>query len=231
MKLDVRSGTPQSRQRGFSAIEMVTVVLIIGILAAFAIPKWLTIRRNLRISGDARSLAGDLSVAKMRAAANFTAARVFLYTGSDPYFRIDIWNKTANGGNPCWVPDGASSPAAGDCIVGNNSTKYDVRLSQGVTPGFGSVSTAPADTGITLTQGGACRYGGPAAYSGASTIASSSCVVFNSRGFPVDSTGSLAARSLYITDGSMVYGVSVTSVGLMHVWSSSASGSGNWVHQ
>src|ERR1700747_1107157 len=70
-------------QQGLSLIELVVALAVISIIAAMAIPSWIRIQKNARLNRDAHNLASTLSVAKMRAAADFTEARVLLFTGTD----------------------------------------------------------------------------------------------------------------------------------------------------
>src|SRR5262249_13514079 len=115
-----KTGKTAREMAGFSLLELVIVLAVMAIVAAMAIPTWQRMQRNARLNGDGHSLSEALSVAKLRAAADFTESRVFLFTGTDktPYFRIDVWNKTANTGSTgCWVPDGKASPTSSDCIA------------------------------------------------------------------------------------------------------------------
>jgi Tfp pilus assembly protein FimT len=206
---------------GFSILEALVVVAVMAILAGLVIPRWMVVQRYLRVSGDARGLAGSLNVAKMRAGSDFTRTRVFVFTGANPFYRVDIWNKTA----ACWIPDSALQLAA-NCIGGNTAPGgYATSMSQGVTPGISGVGAAPPlETGAALAQAPACGD------SAGGTIGNTACVVFNSRGFPVDNAGApvAAPRSFYITDNNLVYNVTVNSMGLIHVWSTDANGNGAW---
>ena len=47
-------------------------------MAAMVIPKTSALFGNLRLSGDARGLSNSIALAKMRAAADFTRARLFV---------------------------------------------------------------------------------------------------------------------------------------------------------
>ena len=194
-------------------------VLILGVLAAMAIPMWQQMQKNARLNGDAHNLSEALSLAKLRAGASFTESRVFFYTGTGTqYFRVDVWNRTLNSGVGCWVADAATSPA---CITSSATTSYETNLSTGVSAGFGSLSTVPSNFVTTVAQAPSCMQGGTGPTTGGSTISGTSCVIFNSRGFPNASGG------FYITDGSRVYAIVTNTMGLMHSYLSDAS-SANW---
>lgn len=213
-------------ERGFSLLELLVVILILGVLAAMAIPTWLRIQKNARLNGDAHGLSESLSVAKMRAAANFTESRVFLYTGtSNPFFRIDVWNKTI-GTNGCWVPDGKANPASGDCITTTGTTNNETYLSTGVSAGYGSISNGPDGTAIQQGNSAGCLEGGTSPTTG-TAISSASCIQFNSRGFP---TGA-ASAGLYITDSTRVFGSTANAMGLIHTYEIDATNSTNWMPQ
>jgi prepilin-type N-terminal cleavage/methylation domain-containing protein len=200
-----------SEGRGFTLIELMVTVVIGMTIAAMAIPMLLSMAQNFRTGGDVRSLAGDVALAKMRAAADFTQAR--LYTDlSAGTFRVETFNKTSN----CWV-------AEGDTACSSSSTPTENFLSKDVSFGFGSLSSPPALTQSTLDQAPACRND-----AGTSNISNTACVVFNSRGIPVDNTGSPYGNdALYITDGSSVYGVTISATALVQIWRSGTS-AGPW---
>ncbi len=189
----------RKRQRGFSMIEIVIVLVIAFTLAAIAVPGFLSMERFLRISGDARNIAGTIAQAKMRAAASFTQARVFADLAANTY-RIEVWKK----------PVGA--------VAGSWQTEGGIQvLSTGDTLGFGAAGAPPPNTQAAIGMAPVC-FNGLNATGGA--IAGTACVVFNSRGVPIDATGAPTANdALYVTNGSSVYGVTVAASGLIQSWS------------
>ena len=82
----------------------------------------------------------------------------------------------------------------------------------------------PPGTQAALAQAPACMPGtalpAPNGNPGGGTaIANSACVVFNSRGIPVDSTSSPTGNdAVYITDGKGIYAVTISATGLLKSW-------------
>ena len=73
------------RPNGFSLMEIMIVVGIIGVVAAIAAPMFANAIAGFRVSGDARSMSNATAVAKMRAASNFSRVRLFVdLDGQDP---------------------------------------------------------------------------------------------------------------------------------------------------
>ena len=94
---------------GFSLIEvfivMVVAMAVMAIalaLVAFIAPKTGTLFGNLRLSGDARALSNSIALAKMRAAADFTRARLYVDRAARTY-RVERFQKTGAIG---WVAEG-----------------------------------------------------------------------------------------------------------------------------
>jgi prepilin-type N-terminal cleavage/methylation domain-containing protein len=191
---------------GFSLIEILIVVTVIAIITAMAIPVFSSILRNLRADGDMRALAGDVALAKMRAAASFSKARVLVDTSARS-FQVEVWNKTSNS----WVAEGGTQS-----------------LSNGVSYGYGSLSVPPPNTQATIGQAPACQSNSETVAGSAGTSTTLKCVVFSSRGIPVDNTGvPITAGALYISDNASVEAITVSATGLIRTWRSPIA-SANW---
>jgi prepilin-type N-terminal cleavage/methylation domain-containing protein len=198
------------RNRGFSLVEVLMTTVIIIVLAAIGIPTLMSMVRGLRTAGDARDLNGAIIQAKMRAASDFSRTRVYADLSANT-FRIEIQPS----GTTSWTTDCPST--------------CDQPLSSGVSFGYGSLSSPPANTQAALGQATACKD------SSNTSISNTACVIFNSRGIPITSGTSPAPTptgedALYVTDGKSVTGVTVSITGLSRIWRTDASAA-NWQKQ
>src|SRR5213594_2834339 len=68
--------------RGFSMIEMMVVIAILGIVAAFSVPALLSLNRSLQLKGAVQNLAGQLQLARQKAMATGVRQIMHLYQGT-----------------------------------------------------------------------------------------------------------------------------------------------------
>jgi prepilin-type N-terminal cleavage/methylation domain-containing protein len=213
---------PRSNSRGFSLIELLVVIAITLVAAGMSLWSYSVLTRYLRIAGDSRNLNGMVALAKMRAAQDFTHARVYADLSANTY-HMEVWDKTANSGAGCWKTEGDVPNA---CTLAGTSPVQ--QLSQGVVFGFGGITSALPNPQATIGQAPTCNTGVAGGTAGTS-IANTSCIEFNSRGIPVAPNGSAnsgsptASDALYVTDTVMVYGVTVIQTGLIQNWATSAA--------
>jgi hypothetical protein len=86
------------------------------------------------------------------------------------------------------------------------------------------VATPPANTQGAIAQAPLCQD------NAAVNVANTACIVFNSRGVPVDTTGAPTPNdAIYVTDGSSVKGVTVSSGGLILAWHTPLQATPVWV--
>lgn len=193
--------------RGYSALELLIVVAISGVVAAIAIPMSGNALGYYRLSGDARSLSNAIAVTKMRAAATFSHARLYVDL-SGKSFHIETWQKT---GTPGWIAE--------------TGTTY---LNSQNAFGFGSVGTPPPNSQAAIAEAPACLD------SASNAIGNTACVVFNSRGVPiVDSAAAppTVADAVYVNDGATVYGVTVSATGMIRLSQTLIRTTPTWVQQ
>jgi prepilin-type N-terminal cleavage/methylation domain-containing protein len=183
-------------EQGWTLLELIVVVAILGVVSALAITPTVGAMRALRVGTDRRALVTTVALARMRAAAGFTRARVYAELDGRR-FRLQVWRKTGGG---AWVTEGG-----------------DVFLSTSVNFGFGAMAEAPANTQAALGQAPACRVGLNAA---GAAIANTACIVFNSRSIPIDAAGAPSGEgAFWVNNGVEVHGATVSATGLAQSWS------------
>ncbi|HEV2234562.1 MAG TPA: prepilin-type N-terminal cleavage/methylation domain-containing protein [Terriglobia bacterium] len=163
-----------SRTKGFSMIELIVVIAIIMIMAAAAVLMMGPTLQNYRLTGDARSIASSLALARMRAAAQFTRAEVcFDFTGGNcsptsapNTYQVEVWNKATP--TCCFVPEAGTAPQA--------LSQGNIFVPACPNPGCFPVGMPPLGGQATLQQGTG---------SGAAPVGFAQ-IVFNSRGIALD---------------------------------------------
>src|SRR5215813_10657329 len=89
---------------GFSLVEILVVVGLIGVVSAIATPMVGNALGFFRLSGDARSTANAIALAKMRASSVFGRVRLFADLSTNR-FHLETFDKTTS----AWVADGGTT--------------------------------------------------------------------------------------------------------------------------
>jgi prepilin-type N-terminal cleavage/methylation domain-containing protein len=179
----------RKKSSAFSMLELLIVIAIIGIIAAFALPSATTFVKGYRLHADASAIASQLNVTRFRATSQYTPYRVNV-TASSGLYSMDRMSTTY------------ASPAS-EIILG---------LSQGITfltacP----VSVKPGTIPSTVTAG-------------------SSAIYFNTRGLPVDTSGTPTnINVVYLKNDNDLYdAVTVSLGGRITVWNYNQASS-TWI--
>jgi len=120
---------------GFSLVEVFIAMVMTLTMAAMVVPQTSALFGNLRLAGDARGISNTASLAKMRAAADFTKARLRVDIGARTY-RIERFQKTGAIG---WTAEGDPT-----------SLSYRVNVNTG------GLAAPPANTQGAIGEAPAC---------------------------------------------------------------------------
>lgn len=128
-------------QKGFSLMEMVIVAVVIGLMAALAVPSFLNYTSKLQAKSTARDVVSVLRLARSRAIAERVQYGVYFNAGARQYtFFKDVANPTSF----------LYEPLAGD------STISQVDLDQDVNYGTNTLTS----TTVVFTTAGAASTSG-----------------------------------------------------------------------
>jgi prepilin-type N-terminal cleavage/methylation domain-containing protein len=200
-------------ERGFTLIQLMVALVILLILFSIAVPRLTKTFESYQISGAARGIAAQLSLARLRATAGFTQAQLVINTSTQAYqVQYCSTQNTSTGGCTTWTSDVAGNagtvgtqayactPAAWTAQCG---TQY---LPGPVSFGYGSISTGAG---------------------GQTTIGQTSPIIFNSRGITVNSTGgpTTSTNAIYLASKDGQYYAITVSLGgkpTLYMYSGSA---------
>lgn len=131
----------RKKQSGFTLIEMMIVLAIFAIVAAIAIPNFMSLLPGMRLNGAARQVMGDLMAARMNAVKQNNRFRVFFNSpGTNQYQILDD-------------DDNDGSADTGEEITTKNiqDNYHDVSFSSTTNPIFYPRGTAYGTT-VTVTN-------------------------------------------------------------------------------
>jgi prepilin-type N-terminal cleavage/methylation domain-containing protein len=194
---------PLHSNRGYSLVEIMAAMAVLAVLAGFAVPMVASSTSGVKLRDHANAMADLIGLAKLRATAEFSRARLYVDLGAESYV-IQVWNT-----------------AAGDWV----NEQAPVDLPVGVSFGWGKLDEPPPNTQDELKFAAACvdKKG--------DAIDKTACIMFNSRGIPIDKDNSpIGGNAFYLTDGTGVRGITVTATPLVRRWWSSAGAAG-WVRE
>lgn len=98
---------PSVGERGFTATEIIVVLVILGILGAIGIPNFIKMKPNFQLKAAARELYGNMQKARMEAVKRNTNVGISFTTVAFP---------AEGGGYTIFVDDGAGGGTAGNAV-------------------------------------------------------------------------------------------------------------------
>lgn len=112
-------------QRGFTIIELMTVVVIAGVLLALALPSFNELLERRRLEGYTNELVTDLQYAKSEAVARSRNVLI-IPGGGGACYTMAVWATVAQGGARVGGCDCALAPAAA-CTAGAGNVPIELK--------------------------------------------------------------------------------------------------------
>ncbi|CAG0941385.1 hypothetical protein ANRL1_00525 [Anaerolineae bacterium] len=146
----------RSQAGGFTLIEVMVVVAIMGILIAVALPPFVNWRNNLGYRQTARGMTAMLREAKSLAITRNVQQRVVFKPNSSSYtlLRGDrAYNTQASGWMPVQAQKSPANTAIRSGIDGTSRANVSVQFNPN-----GTAIISPSDGTVTLNEGTAVQY-------------------------------------------------------------------------
>jgi prepilin-type N-terminal cleavage/methylation domain-containing protein len=216
--LAMRKRTRHARsERGFTLVEIMIIVAMIGVLAALGGPALDGFFTGLRLKAAARDAADALRLARVEAIRTGTPHMVFFSTGPGDVSGAPLPNDPGTGGP---MPIVILRDNNGNCIIDGAEPQTSIRAKAGLSWGTSMATAAVA------TDDGAADYSSGSSFKTA-VGAVTNWVRFRSDGVPsvpdaACTPGSLGsgAGALYLTNGRRDYAVVMSALGnvRVHMW-------------
>ena len=116
-----------SGQQGYTLMEALIVVAIIGMVSIVTVPAFMTYMRSAKIKSSARQFAVDLRDARQRAVSQYHPTKIAIKTGAGQkgYFVADGEYDTASAGGIKWTTVPNSTKEMEETVYFSASTLVD----------------------------------------------------------------------------------------------------------
>lgn len=207
------------RAAGFTLLELMVVLAIVGITAAIAVPSLVEYQENARLKGAARGFADAFQLARSQALATGNDHMVILSAGGGGPCGNPVTDAQGNPVDAVVIDDGP--PGASNCCIDPGETVQTVPQRDGVNFGVANAG-APvgSDTGGGNFAASGTSFSNPA---GGQTF----WVRFRPDGVPVGVNAGCAAGDVgtggggvYVTNGELDFAVVLAPLGSakVHGW-------------
>jgi Tfp pilus assembly protein FimT len=203
-------------------LELLTALLIMGIIAAMALPMAVNAVKAYKLHADATAVASFLNVARMKAASQYAPYRMNFDTTQGTFLIEKLCGNTP------------SSGSSGDTNCDPSTKRYNPFT----TPKYDLSGTQYIGTGNSLSScrpsSGITKFPLATITSDPSPCPTTASFYFNTRGMPVDSTGdplsfTAGGYVIYLTNNKGLNdAVTVSIGGRVATWNWS-TGSSTWI--
>ncbi len=105
INLGINGFKSMRKDKGFTLLEVIVVIAIIGIVSAIAIPNYMSWVSDMRMKAAVRDLKSDMNTAKLRAIRENASVSMVFQTATSSY-EIFVDNGAGGGVANNWVRDG-----------------------------------------------------------------------------------------------------------------------------